>query len=153
VVMPLNDTDIYLGQKQQILCGNFSKKFRGKIRFAAEERANKTIPLPTFCIIFLRKKKHFPPNFFVTFALKFRRKRFFAEKSSEKSTPVVSPWAAIYNASGVKIYNAMNSIVRFENKHIIFYFQKALAYYIQRWRCYCKFRSSRIGSRSQSYVF
>jgi hypothetical protein len=30
----------------------------------------------------------------------------------------------MYNASAVKIYNATNSLVRFENKDVFFYFEK-----------------------------
>jgi hypothetical protein len=36
---------------------------------------------------------------------------------------------ASYNASAVKIFNATNSLVRFENKHISFLFKNAIVYY------------------------
>jgi hypothetical protein len=43
--------------------------------------------------------------------------------------PGANPTIASYNASVVNFYNAMGSLVRFENKNIIFYFKNALAYY------------------------
>jgi hypothetical protein len=59
--------------------------------------------------------------------------------------PEANPTIVNYNAIVVKIYNATSSLVLFENKIIFFYFEKsALAYYVQRGRCSCKFRSRRI---------
>jgi hypothetical protein len=46
----------------------------------------------------------------------------------------VNPTAVSYNASFVKIYNATGSLERFENKYVLFYFEK-------------KLRSRGIGSR------
>jgi hypothetical protein len=40
----------------------------------------------------------------------------------------------IYNASIVNFYNATGSLACFENKNILFYFEK-------RWNCSCKFKS------------
>jgi hypothetical protein len=37
-----------------------------------------------------------------------------------------NPTIASYNASVVKTYNAMSSLVRFENKNDFFYFEKTL---------------------------
>jgi hypothetical protein len=36
-----------------------------------------------------------------------------------KKVPTFIPTSAIYNASAVKIYNAMSSLVRLENKSIV----------------------------------
>jgi hypothetical protein len=65
-----------------------------------------------------------------------------------------NPTIASYNASAVKIYNAMCGLVRFENKTILFYYEKGSSL-LQRWRCSCKFKSRRIGSwyeRTYMYV-
>jgi hypothetical protein len=51
-----------------------------------------------------------------------------------------------YNASVVNFYNAMGSLARFENKNILFYFVKRSSL-LQRWRCICKLKNRRIGSR------
>jgi hypothetical protein len=56
----------------------------------------------------------------------------------------------IYNASIVKIYNATSSLVRFKNKTSFFYFKKRSSL-LQLWRCSCKFKIRRIGSRSHFY--
>jgi hypothetical protein len=40
--------------------------------------------------------------------------------------PGANPTTLSYNASPVKIYNATSSLVRFENKNIVFYFEKQL---------------------------
>jgi hypothetical protein len=45
----------------------------------------------------------------------------------------------------VNIYNGTSSLVRFENKHIFFCFERRSSLQ-QRWRCSCKFLSRRIGS-------
>jgi hypothetical protein len=45
-----------------------------------------------------------------------------------------NPTIAIYNASVVKFNNAMGSLARFENKNILFYFEKRSGL-LQRWRC------------------
>jgi hypothetical protein len=42
-----------------------------------------------------------------------------------------------YNASVVNFYNATGSLARFENKNILFYFEKRCRL-LQRWRCSCK---------------
>jgi hypothetical protein len=55
-----------------------------------------------------------------------------------------NPTIAIYNASVVKFYNATGSSGRFENKNILFYFEKRST--LQRWRCSCKLKSRRIDS-------
>jgi hypothetical protein len=60
--------------------------------------------------------------------------------------PGANPSITRYNASVVNIYKATNSIERFSIKIIIPYCKNAPAYYIQRWRYCCKFRSRRIGS-------
>jgi hypothetical protein len=57
---------------------------------------------------------------------------------------------SIYNASDVNFYNATGSPARFENKNILFYFEKRSSL-LQRWRCSCKFRGRRIGSWGQCY--
>jgi hypothetical protein len=46
---------------------------------------------------------------------------------------------ASYNASVVIFYNATGSLARFENKNILFYFEKRCRL-LQRWRCSCKFK-------------
>jgi hypothetical protein len=68
-------------------------------------------------------------------------------------TPGANPtnsWASlttsIYNASIVNFYNVTGSKACFENKNIIFYFEKRSSL-LQRWRCRCKFKNRRIGSR------
>jgi hypothetical protein len=53
---------------------------------------------------------------------------------------------ASYNASVENFYNAAGSLARFDNKNISFYFGKRSSL-PQRWRCSCKFKSSRIGTR------
>jgi hypothetical protein len=50
----------------------------------------------------------------------------------------------IYNASVVNFYNAMGSLARFENKNILFCFEKRSSP-LQRWRCSCKFKNHGIG--------
>jgi hypothetical protein len=45
------------------------------------------------------------------------------------STTGANPTIASYNASVVIFYNATDSLARFENKIIFFYFKNALAYY------------------------
>jgi hypothetical protein len=60
--------------------------------------------------------------------------------------PGANPTIVIYNASVVKIYNAMDSPVRIENKNISFNLKKRSSL-LQRWRCtVCKSRRRRIGS-------
>jgi hypothetical protein len=66
--------------------------------------------------------------------------------SSSQSKPGTNPTIASYNASVVNFYNAAGSLTRFENKNILFYFEKRCSL-LQRWRCICKFKSRRIGSR------
>jgi hypothetical protein len=50
-----------------------------------------------------------------------------------------------YNASVVNFNSATGSLARFENKNILFYFEKRSSL-LQRWRCSCKFKNRRIGS-------
>jgi hypothetical protein len=60
--------------------------------------------------------------------------------------PGANPTIVSYNASVVKIYNVTSSLVRFEKqKNIGNTFIKRSSL-LQRWRCSCKFQSSRIGS-------
>jgi hypothetical protein len=40
------------------------------------------------------------------------------------SNPGANPTIASYNASVVNFYNATGSLMRFENKNILFYFEK-----------------------------
>jgi hypothetical protein len=47
-------------------------------------------------------------------------------KNSITFCPVPNPTTASYNASVVKIYNAKSSLVRFESKNILFFFDKRL---------------------------
>jgi hypothetical protein len=61
-----------------------------------------------------------------------------------------NPTTLSYNASVVNFYNATGSLARFGNKNILFYFEKRCRL-LQRWRCSCKLKNRRIGSRSQSY--
>jgi hypothetical protein len=58
----------------------------------------------------------------------------------------VNPTIASYNASVVNFYNGTGSLVRFEKK--LFYFEKR-SRLLQRWRCSCKLKNRRIGSRSR----
>jgi hypothetical protein len=66
--------------------------------------------------------------------------------------PVINPTIASYNASAVKIYNATSSLVRCENKTIFFSHDKHSSL-LQRWRCSCKFKSRRIGSRGRFITY
>jgi hypothetical protein len=50
------------------------------------------------------------------------------------------------NPTIVSFYSATGSPACFENKHILFYFEKCSSLLL-RWRCSCKFKSHRIGSR------
>jgi hypothetical protein len=56
--------------------------------------------------------------------------------------PGANPTITSYSASVVNFYNATDSLARFENKIIFFYFEKRSSL-LQR----CKFKSRRIGSR------
>jgi hypothetical protein len=56
-----------------------------------------------------------------------------------------NPTTSVYNASVVNLYNATGSLARFENKNILFYFEKCSSL-LQRWRCSCKFKNRKIGS-------
>jgi hypothetical protein len=58
-----------------------------------------------------------------------------------------NPTIVSYNACVEKNYNATGSLVRFATKNIFFYFYEKPSILQQRWRCSCKFRSRRIGSR------
>jgi hypothetical protein len=52
-----------------------------------------------------------------------------------------NPTNVIYNASVVIFYNATGSLARFENKNILFSFEKHSSL-LQRWRCSCKLKKS-----------
>jgi hypothetical protein len=56
-----------------------------------------------------------------------------------------NPTIVIYNARVVNFYNATGSLARFENKNILFCFEKRSSL-LQRWHCSCKFKNRRIGS-------
>jgi hypothetical protein len=43
--------------------------------------------------------------------------------------PGANPTIVIYNTSFVNFYNATGSLARFENKNILFYFEKCSSYY------------------------
>jgi hypothetical protein len=60
--------------------------------------------------------------------------------------PGTNPTIASYNASIVNFYNATGSLARFGNKNFLLKFEKRCSL-LQRWRCSCKFKSRRIGSR------
>jgi hypothetical protein len=62
-------------------------------------------------------------------------KKLSAELDFIKWIPGANPTIVSYSASAVKIYNATNSLVRFENKNIFFNLKNALVYYKERWRC------------------
>jgi hypothetical protein len=59
---------------------------------------------------------------------------------------MVNPTIASYNASIVNFYNGTGSLAHFKNKNILFYFEKC-SRLLQRWRCSCKLKNRRIGSR------
>jgi hypothetical protein len=46
------------------------------------------------------------------------------KRQRNRSTPGLNPTTSIYNASVVNFYNATGSLARFENKNILFYFEK-----------------------------
>jgi hypothetical protein len=54
-------------------------------------------------------------------------------------SPGANPTIVSYNASAVKMYTVANSLAGFENKNILFYFEKCCRL-LQRWRCSCKFK-------------
>jgi hypothetical protein len=61
----------------------------------------------------------------------------------------------IYSASVVNFYNATGSLARFENKNILFSFEKHSSL-LQRWRCSCKFKKIvglAPGADSTTFVF
>jgi hypothetical protein len=58
----------------------------------------------------------------------------------------------IYNASVVKNYITTDSLARFESEKKIFYFEKRSSLH-QRWRCSCKIKNNRIGSRHQLIAY
>jgi hypothetical protein len=62
-----------------------------------------------------------------------------------------NPTIAIYNASVVNFYNATGSLARFENKNILFSFEKHSSL-LQRWRCSCKLKNRRIGPRCRRAI-
>jgi hypothetical protein len=57
-----------------------------------------------------------------------------------------------YSASVVNFYSATGSLACFENKNILFYFEKRSSL-LQRGRCSCKFKSRRIGSWPEKAFF
>jgi hypothetical protein len=50
-------------------------------------------------------------------------------KFGHSGHPGANPTTSIYNASGVKIYNTANSLVRFKTKEMFSCLKNALAYY------------------------
>jgi hypothetical protein len=60
--------------------------------------------------------------------------------------PGANPTIESYNASVVNFYNATGSLASFEMKNIFFHFEKCSSL-LQRWRCSCKFKYCRFGSR------
>jgi hypothetical protein len=58
-----------------------------------------------------------------------------------------NPTIASFNTSVVNFYSTTGCLARFENKKIFFYVEKRSSP-LQRWRCSCKLKSHRIGSRS-----
>jgi hypothetical protein len=60
-----------------------------------------------------------------------------------------NPTILIYNASVVIFYKATGGLVRFVNKNI-FSLLKKCSRLLQRWRCSCKFKSRRTGSRDET---
>jgi hypothetical protein len=61
--------------------------------------------------------------------------------------PGANPTIASYNASVVNFYNATGSLARFENKNILWYFEKRSSL-LQCWRCSCILKNRRIAFRS-----
>jgi hypothetical protein len=57
-----------------------------------------------------------------------------------------NPTIGSYNASVVKIYSAVNSMARFQIKNYFSPIYK-LSSLLQSWRCSCKLKNCRIGSR------
>jgi hypothetical protein len=55
-----------------------------------------------------------------------RRKDFFVLFERVPVEPGPNPTTSIYNASVVNFYNATGSLARFENKNVLFYFEKTL---------------------------
>jgi hypothetical protein len=73
----------------------------------------------------------------------WEKRQFFAVngRKSQKigiitSTPGANPTIAGYNASVENFYNATGSLARFENKTILFYFEKR-SRLLRHWRCSC----------------
>jgi hypothetical protein len=61
--------------------------------------------------------------------------------SAGKIVAGANPTIVIYNASVVNFYNATGSLARFENKNILFSFEKHSSL-LQRWRSICKLKKS-----------
>jgi hypothetical protein len=76
-------------------------------------------------------------GYFCNFLKSARRKQSPKRRKLAQTAP--NPTTSIYNTTG--------SLARFENKNILFYFEKRSSL-LQRWRCGCKFKSRRIGSWS-----
>jgi hypothetical protein len=74
------------------------------------------------------------------------RQFYSAEMSDIISAAGANTTNSSYSASVVKTYNATDSPARFENKNIFFCFEIRFSLR-QCWRCSCKFKSHRIGSR------
>jgi hypothetical protein len=68
------------------------------------------------------------------------------KKHKNKNNAGPNPKTSIYNASVVIFYSATGSLARFENKNISSYLKKRSSL-LQRWRCTCKFKKRRIGTR------
>jgi hypothetical protein len=61
-----------------------------------------------------------------------------------------NPTTSSYNASVLKILNAMSNLVRFQNINIFLYFKKR-SILLQRWRGSCIIKNRRIGSCLYNY--
>jgi hypothetical protein len=89
---------------------------------------------------FSNKKSTVPPS---TLGLHGREVSMLVANSTIMS--YIASAVKIYNASGVNFYNATGCLARFENKNILFYFEKKHSSLLQRRRCSCQFRSRRVG--------
>jgi hypothetical protein len=66
--------------------------------------------------------------------------------STTSSSPLSKSKATSRPNPSTSIYIAAGRLARFESKKIVFFFEKR-SRLLQRWRCSCKFKSRRIGSR------
>jgi hypothetical protein len=74
------------------------------------------------------------PEFIKCSFATWKSEQFQCKAFAAFTLPVANPTIVIYNASIVNFYNATGSLACFENKNILFYFEK-------RWNCSCKFKS------------